>query len=165
MTRIYITPSAGLKIRYQGITDFGNLYKYMKLWLEDRGFADEKKLETKYTERRFGDRKNLEIMWNCSTSISNYVSYQMQVTFLVLGLTETEVQIGDIKRKLDKGDFELRIIGYVKVGEGEWNDYTFLERVYYNLVVRKRIEEYKQDYYIILYKFVGYIKEFLGLRG
>src|SRR3990167_8204038 len=165
MEKFYITPKGGLKIRFQGAADFGNVYKFMKLWLEDRGFADEKSLETKYTERRFGERKNLEIHWKGVHEISNYVSYHIEVTFLLLGLSETEVQIGDIKRKLDKGDFELKIIGHVKVGEGEWNDYTFLERVYYNLVVRKRIEEYKQDYYIILYKFVGYIKEFLGLRG
>ncbi len=69
----YLTPGSGLKIRWQGTTDFANVYKNMKLWLEDRDFVDEKTLEKKFTERRFaGGIKNLEIAWECSRKINNY---------------------------------------------------------------------------------------------
>ncbi len=163
--KIWITPSSGLKIRYQGTADFGNVYKYMKLWLEDRGFADEKKLETKFTERRFVDRKNLEIAWKASHKISDYISFEMEVTFLLLGVSEVEVQIGDIKRKMDKGDFELRVKGWIQAGTKEWDEYNFIERIYYNLVMRKRIDDYRYDYYTIIYRFVDFIKERFGLRG
>ena len=165
MDKIWITPPGGLKIRYAGTVDFGNVYKYMKLWLEDRGFADEKSLETKYTERRFGDRKNLEVTWGCSRKVSNYISFDMEVTFLCLGISETEVQIGDIKRKMDKGDFELRIKGWIQLGTKEWDQYNFLERTYFNLIMRKRLDDYKYDYYTILYRFVDFIKSRFGLRG
>jgi len=165
MEPFYITPKGGLKIRFQGATDFGNVYKFMKLWLEDRGFADEKSLETKYTERRFGERKNLEIHWKGVHEISNYVSYHIEVTFLLLGLSETEVQIGDIKRKLDKGDFELKIIGHIQYGTKDWEQYSFIEKIYYNLIMRKRLDDYKYDFYTVLYKFVDFVKERFGLRG
>ena len=165
MEKFYITPKGGLKIRFQGAADFGNVYKFMKLWLEDRGFADEKSLETKYTERRFGERKNLEIHWKGVHKISNYVSYHIEVTFLLLGLSETEVQIGDIKRKLDKGDFELKIIGHIQYGTKDWEQYSFIEKIYYNLIMRKRLDDYKYDFYTVLYKFVDFIKERFGLRG
>ena len=165
MEKFYITPKGGLKIRFQGAADFGNLYKFMKLWLEDRGFADEKSLETKYTERRFGERKNLEIHWKGVHKISNYVSYHIEVTFLLLGISETEVQIGDIKRKLDKGDFELKIIGHIQYGTKDWEQYSFIDKIYYNLIMRKRLDDYKYDFYTVLYKFVDFIKERFGLRG
>ncbi|MBS3156343.1 hypothetical protein J4413_03895 [Candidatus Woesearchaeota archaeon] len=165
MEKFYITPKGGLKIRFQGAADFGNVYKFMKLWLEDRGFADEKSLETKYTERRFGERKNLEIHWKGVHKISNYVSYHIEVTFLLLGISETEVQIGDIKRKLDKGDFELKIIGHIQYGTKDWEQYSFIDKIYYNLIMRKRLDDYKYDFYTVLYKFVDFIKERFGLRG
>ena len=165
MEKFYITPKGGLKISFQGAADFGNVYKFMKLWLEDRGFADEKSLETKYTERRFGERKNLEIHWKGVHKISNYVSYHIEVTFLLLGLSETEVQIGDIKRKLDKGDFELKIIGHIQYGTKDWEQYSFIDKIYYNLIMRKRLDDYKYDFYTVLYKFVDFIKERFGLRG
>jgi len=165
MEKFYITPKGGLKIRFQGAADFGNVYKFMKLWLEDRGFADEKSLETKYTERRFGERKNLEIHWKGVHKISNYVSYHIEVTFLLLGISETEVQIGDIKRKLDKGDFELKIIGHIQYGTKDWEQYSFIDKIYYNLIMRKRLDDYKYDFYTVLYKFVDFIKERFGLGG
>ena len=165
MEKFYITPKGGLKIRFQGAADFGNVYKFMKLWLEDRGFADEKSLETKYTERRFGERKNLEIHWKGVHKISNYVSYHIEVTFLLLGISETEVQIGDIKRKLDKGDFELKIIGHIQYGTKDWEQYSFIDKIYYNLIMRKRLDDYKYDFYTVLYKIVDFIKERFGLGG
>jgi|SRR3989338_3864942 len=160
----YLTPKAGLKIRWQGNVAFSDLYKFMKLWLEDRGFVDEKTLEKKFTERRFaGGVKNLEIQWQCSKQVSSYFSYNMEVTFLVLGMSETEVQIGDVKRKMDKGDVEIRVIGYVKVGGDDWNKAGFIDRVYFNFIGRRRLEEHKVIYYTLLYQFVDYIKENLEL--
>src|SRR3989338_3690193 len=153
MEKFYITPKGGLKIRFQGAADFGNVYKFMKLWLEDRGFADEKSLETKYTERRFGERKNLEIHWKGVHKISNYVSYHIEVTFLCLGISETEVQIGDIKRKMDKGDFELRIKGWIQLGTKEWDQYNFLERTYFIVkdmsITREGVVDLKEVYRLI----------------
>src|SRR3989344_2504705 len=128
MEKFYITPKAGLKIR-------------------------------------FGERKNLEIHWKGVHKISNYVSYHIEVTFLLLGISETEVQIGDIKRKLDKGDFELKIIGHIQYGTKDWEQYSFIDKIYYNLIMRKRLDDYKYDFYTVLYKFVDFIKERFGLRG
>ena len=161
---VYLTPKAGLKIRWQGNTSFSEVYKFMKLWLEDRGFADEKTLEKKFTERRFaGGVKNLEIQWQCSKKVSSYFSYNMEVTFLILGMSDAEVQIGDIKRKVDRGDFEIRVIGYVKVGEDDWDKASFIDKVYFNFIGRRRLEEHKVVYYTLLYQFVDYTKESLGL--
>src|SRR3989338_4097744 len=160
-----LTPSTGgLKIRWQGTTDFANVYKNMKLWLEDRGFVDEKTLEKKFTERRFaGGIKNLEISWECSKKISNYFTYNMKITFLILGMSEAEVQIGDIKRKLDKGDFEIRIKGWVGVGNPDWEKSSFIDSVYFNFIGRRRLEEHKVVYYTLLYQFVDHVKENFGL--
>ena len=39
------------KIKWEGITDFPEFYKYLKLWLQDNGYAKERSLEKKYIER------------------------------------------------------------------------------------------------------------------
>lgn len=160
----YLTPKAGLKIRWQGNAGFTDVYKFMKLWLEDRGFADEKTLEKKFTERRFaGGVKNMEIQWQCSKQVSSYFSYNMEVTFLVLGMSDTEVQIGDVKRKMDRGDFEIRVTAWVGVGTESWEKASFIDKIYFNFIGRRRLEEHKVVYYTLLYQFVDYIKENLEL--
>ncbi|MBI4159175.1 hypothetical protein HY500_02860 [Candidatus Woesearchaeota archaeon] len=159
-----LTPGGGLKIRWQGVTNFAEVYKFMKLWLEDRGFADEKTLEKKFTERRFaGGVKNLEIHWVCSRKESNYFYYDMEVTFLILGMSEVEIQVGDVKRKMDKGDVEIRVIASVRYGGDVWDKSSFIDRIYFNFIGRRRLEEHKVVYYTLLYQFVDYIKENLGL--
>ena len=39
MEKHYVTPPRGIALKFQGIIDLGELYRQMKLWLEDRGFG------------------------------------------------------------------------------------------------------------------------------
>ena len=163
----WLTPSfpQGIKIRWVGTTDFAELYRFMKFWLEDRGFVnDERDLERKFIERRTGGAKLLEIWWQAGFKVSEYYKYNMYITFLVIGATEVEAQIGDVKRKLDKGDFEIRISSSVERLDEEWNKFGLLKKIYFRLVARKRLPTYKREIYIKTYEFQDAIKEFLALR-
>ncbi len=166
MGQIYpLTPSGGIKVRWVGTTDFAELYRFIKNWLEDRGFVkEERDLERKYVERRSGGAKLLEIAWHGEQKISEYYKLNMDVTFLIIGVTEIEAQIGDVKRKLDKGDFEIRISSNVEITDDKWNQYSLLKKIYFRIVARKRLPVYKREIYIKTYELQDAIKEFLALR-
>ncbi|MAG47425.1 hypothetical protein CL617_02370 [archaeon] len=160
-----LTPSAGIKVRWVGTTDFMVLYRFMKLWLEDRGYVDnDHKLEKKYVERRTGDTRLLEIAWVASHQVSEYYKFNFRITFLVVGMKDVEGEVGDVKRKLDKGDFEIRIASEVEITDDEWKKFSLLKKIYFNVVARKRLGAYKREVYIKTYQFQDAIKEFFSLR-
>ena len=54
-----------LKIKWEGVTDFSELYKYMKLYLDDIGYAEERNLEKKYIKKiKPEGKEQLEISWH-----------------------------------------------------------------------------------------------------
>ena len=163
--KYYLTPPTGLKIRWVGTVDFMELYRFMKNWLEDRGYVnDAQKLELKFIERRSGTAKMNEIAWHGEHVVSEYFKYNLDVTFLLIGLTETDAQIGDVKKKLDKGDFEIKLVSNVEITDDKWEGYSLLKKIYFNLVARKRLPAYKREIYGKTYEFQDAIKEFFALR-
>ena len=153
-----------LKIKAVTIIDFPVFYKKMKLWLQDNGFAKEETLEKKYIERIKLNGKQLEIQWEGKKSKSDFFDYYIGVTFLILGMKDVEVQQGSITRKMNQGDFEVRINSYIQTTEN-LDKLGTLKRIYMNMLIKKRIEEYKIDLYDKVYKFHNYVKELLSLRS
>ena len=153
-----------LKIKAVTVIDFPVFYKKMKLWLQDNGFAKEETLEKKYIERIKLNGKQLEIQWEGKKSKSDFFDYYIGVTFLILGMKDVEVQQGSITRKMNQGDFEVRINSYIQTTEN-LDKLGTLKRIYMNMLIKKRIEEYKIDLYDKVYKFHNYVKELLSLRS
>lgn len=153
-----------VKIKKDGIVDFNELYRSTKKFLEDYGWANEEELETKYIERiKPGGVKQLEVAWEGQKDAGGFFKYILKVTFLVIGMTEVEVQQGNIKRKLQKGSFEIRIDSWIETSE-KWDKISGLKKIYLNTVVPKRLEEYKIDLYGKSYKLHSFIKTFMGMR-
>lgn len=152
------------KIKWEGITDFLELYKYMKLYLEDIGYAREENLEQKYIERvKPEGKKQLEIRWHGTKKKSEFFEYNIDMTILILGMSEVEIEKEGVKRKMQKGIFEMRISSYITT-TNKWDELKGLQRLYYDLTIRKRIDEYKLELYQKSTGFHSYVKNFLGLR-
>lgn len=163
MTEKYIV-APDLKIKREGIVDFYEVYRSTKKFLEDYGFCkDEQDLEEKYIERMKPRGKQLEIAWHGEKKVSSFFKYIIKVRFLVLGMNDVEVQQGNIKRKLQKGSFEIRIDAYIETSKS-WDSISGLKRIYLNIIIPKRLEEYKLDLYDKTYKLQAFIKELMGIR-
>jgi len=164
--KYYVTPTRGIALKFQGIIDLPELYRQMKLWLEDRGYAKEENLEKAYIEKIKGNNlKQIEILWEGSKNVSDYFKYKIRIQFILLGVTETEVTQENIKRKLYKGNFQIYITGYVEEGEDkEWKNVGIISKLYHNLVAKRRIEDHKLELYNKIYSFQESIKNFLKLR-
>ena len=115
--RYYITPTGGIKIKWGGPSDLKELYRQMKIWLEDNGFASEKNLEKKYVEMIKPNGKDIFVLWEAGKDVSDYFSYKINVEFIWIATTDVEVQERGIKRKLTKGTLEVRIIAYIDYGK------------------------------------------------
>ena len=159
----FVTDPGGLKIKYKGVFDMENLYNSMAYYLQDYGLCkDLTKLEKRYAEKKMGSAKNLEILWTTKKKVSEYFTYHIKITFLVLGLSDIEMQKGDKKVKANKGDCEMRIAGWVEVGGEKFDKLGFLNKIYANYVIRKRLDEYKIDLYSKVYKFQDFVKRIVG---
>lgn len=164
MKEINIKLLKNQKIRWVGTTDFPELYKYMKLWLEDNGYADERNLEKKYVERiKPEGKKQIEVKWHAEKEKGEFFTYNIDVTILVLGMSNVEVQEEGIKKKIQKGDFEMRVTSYLKSTK-KWNELHGIQGLYYEMFIRKRIDVYLEEVYNKSSAFFSYIKSFLGLR-
>lgn len=154
-----------VKIKKDGIVDFSELYRSTKKFLEDYGFLkSEHTLEKKYIERKKPDGvKQLEIAWYAEKKISGFFKYVIKIWFLVIGMTDVELQQGNIKRKLQKGSFEIRMDAYIETDKS-WDKISGLKKIYLNLIIPKRLEEYKIDLEDKSYKIHTFIKEVMGVR-
>ncbi len=154
------------KIRFVGTVEFPELYKYMKLWLEDNGFIkDQRNFEKKYTEKMKADgKKQLEIAWESQKSVSEFFEYHIDVTILALAMGDVEIQQEGIKKKVQKGDFEIRVSSYLK-STSRWDNLKGIQKLYHEMFIRKRIDLYLEELYKKSTSFQSFIKDFLGLRN
>lgn len=162
--KYFITPEGGIKIKWGQPTDLKELYRQMKIWLEDKGFAKEHSLEKKYIEMIKPDGKNIFIKWECGKDKSDYFSYKINVEFRLNFVNDVEVIQDNVKRKLQKGTLEIGIISYIEYGKN-WESLGALTRVYHRLIAKSRIEDYAEDLYDKVYKFQKMIKDFIGLTN
>ena len=153
-----------VKIKKDGIVDFNELYRSTKKFLEDYGWANEEELEKKYVERtKPGGVKQIEVAWEGGKNVGGFFKYVLKLTFLIIGMTEVEVQQGNVKKKLQKGSFEVRIDARVETNK-KWDKISGLQKIYLNMVVPKRLEEYKIDLDSKVSKLHSFIKTFMGIR-
>ena len=162
--RYFITPPGGIKIKWGVPTDLQELYRQMKLWLEDNGFAKETSLEKKYDERIKPGGKEIFIRWEAGKDASDYFSYKIIIEFLLVAIKEIEVQEGSIKRKLSTGTLEIDIISFIEYGK-KWEGLGPLSRIYYKIIAKQRLKDYADDLYDKIYKFQNFIKDFIGLTA
>lgn len=162
--RYYLTPGGGIKIKWSNPTDIRELYRQMKLWLEDNGFISDSSLEKKYVETIKPSGKDTYILWDAGKNVSDYFSYKINLEFILVAMQDVEVQDGSFKRKLTKGTLQINIIAYVEYGKN-WETLGTFAKIYHKMIARSRLEDYAQDLYNEVYKFQKMIKDFIGLSA
>ncbi len=152
------------KIKWVGNADFNYLYTSMKNWMVDMGYADDNTLEKKYIDRvKPGDVKQLEIDWHGEKKKSEFFTYNIDATFLIMQMSKIEVPQGDIKKKMYKGTFEIRLYSYIK-STSKWDELKGIQKLYHEMFIRKRLDVYIEELYKKSTSFHSFIKEIIGLR-
>ena len=161
------TISKGLKVKWKGIFDLKDLYRKMKFWLDFQGYGDERSnfIEEQYIEKIKGNAKNFEIRWRGEKKVSDYFSFVISLTFLVLGMQEIEIESEGKKLPMHKGEVEIKFTAeLVKNSSGKWKKDSYMRKFYERFVVRDRIEDYKIELYKKLYQFHEEVKTYLQIH-
>ena len=152
-------------VKYSGVFDAQLLYKKMDEWVKRAKFG--KIREVKYVERVKPFGKIIDFSWECNKSeLGGYIGIELKIKFLIVGLTEVEVDQGGSKLKLNKADldvtFSSELIRNADKNAG-WNDKSVLRKLYERFIVKNQIEHFKIGLYKDTEKIIDETKNFLAL--
>lgn len=155
------------KIKYGGLGDFKETYKYAYFWFEDQGFT---LTEDTYSEKISGNAKEIEIEWTCSKKVTDYFKIKLSVRWHILAMTEVEVEIAGKKKNMNKfGELKIEIKGTLeKDYSNKWESSAFnkfLREIYQKYVIPQRTEQKEGDVAEVVQDFKENIKAFLELTG
>ncbi|MBU2639762.1 MAG: hypothetical protein KKG75_03610 [Nanoarchaeota archaeon] len=154
-----------LKIKQRALFDMGELYKVMFRWFSRNNYDFQEK---EYLEAQMeGGAKKLEIGWYSYKKISDYIKFHIDVKFLIIGLTSAEIEVGNVKRKTNQGDLEMRFDAWIEYDyEGKYEKSPLLKvfrDLYNKYIIKSRIEGYEAQIHEEIYELVAEIKSFLNL--
>jgi hypothetical protein len=155
---IWITPEmpVGIRFRHIGVVDLDEFYRWLNRWFEFNGYAKANEdLEDFYMEKTSPTYREIQFRWKGKNKKTPYFTYVIEVIALLIGVTDVEVQQGDRKVKLQKGDFEFRLGAYLLKTPTTGNQ--LLRWVYENFILRNEIETHKDEKF---YKLHGEIREY-----
>ena len=155
------------KIKYTGIFDFAEFYKFCYNCLT--GETELLLSEKKYVEKLSGDSKNIDIEWDGFRKITDYFQFDAKVIFRILGLTKVEITEGGKKVNTNKGSVEISIKGILTKdykGKFETNAFNkFLRSIYEKWVITGRIDQMEDKIISDCDEFLGQAKAYLDLEG
>ncbi|MFH1210815.1 MAG: hypothetical protein V1645_02760 [archaeon] len=158
--KIWVTPPmpGGIKVRHVGYLDLGAFYTWLQRWFDFNGYFGGD-FERFYEEHIDQGGKKIEIRWAGKKKKNPYYTYNIEVIFLLVAVNKVEVQMGEKKIKIEKGDFEIRIGGYVEKG---MKGAGFLRNIYENIVAKKNVDLYKKECYDKVYGLQEDIKKYFN---
>jgi hypothetical protein len=155
------------KIKYNGIFNFPDFYKFCYDWLKDETGLSLS--ENKYAEKLNGDSKNIDVDWSGSKEVSDYFKFEAKISFKVVGLTVAEITQDGKKIKTNKGAIEVGISGtLVRDTKGKFEKsgfQRFLRGIYEKTVIPERIEQLQGKVGSDCDEFLSQAKSYLDLEG
>lgn len=156
------------KIKYRGIFNFSDFYKFCYDWLTQETSLSEVN-EKKYVEKVSGDSKDIEVEWEGNKKLTDYFKFEISVKMKIQGLKKVEVNEDGKKRETNKGEVEMTVKGtIVKDYQGKFETSAsakFIRGVYERWIIPARINEIENKITSNCETFVTEAKAYLDLMG
>jgi len=153
------------KVKHDGIFNFKETYGFLHTLLTDLGYAVEEK---GYGEKTKPEGKEIDVHWVAKRKISDYFRFILKIDWLV-HMTPVEVVRDGVKIKANKGDIEIKIIGFLERDyEHKWEATAFLRflrGVYDRYIIKTTIEGYAEDLISDVNEMTNQLKAFLVLEA
>lgn len=155
------------KVEGTGIFDFAGLYKFAYSWLrEQEGYGV---VEEKYAEKVSGNARDLDIEWRSNKGFSDYFRIEIFMRWEVRGMTEVEVEVNGVKKKMNKGRVFCEFKGtLIRDPESKWETspwYMFLRNTYNKYVIPSKIDDMRVKTVNEVRTLKDEMKAFLDLTG
>lgn len=155
------------KVKFEGLFDFKALYNFVHKWLSTYGYGIIE--EKSYTEKIKPEGKEIEIIWNARKTVSDYFRFLFKITWRIFGMVSVEAQQGNVKIKLNKGNVEIGIAGFLeKDYESRWESSPvnkFMRGIYDKYIIKSRIESYEGKIMEEVDEMVAQAKSYLEMEG
>jgi len=159
----YVIPP-DTKIKQKALFNLTEMYMMMYYWFDRHGYDLNEK---EYIDKTTASGKEIHIKWISERKVTDYIKFVVEIGFFVYGLNEVEVEEGNRKFKMDRGDLEMRFRAYIlKDYEGRWEKpfLKFLREVYDKYIFGSKLELYEGDLYEETYLLMDEVKAFLNLH-
>ncbi|MEN7981859.1 MAG: hypothetical protein ABFQ65_00230 [Nanoarchaeota archaeon] len=156
------------EVKYQGIFNYGEFYKFCYDWLMEETQLDFI-AEEKYNEKIEGNKKKIEIKWVGQKQITDFFRFDFEVKFKMLQLEKIEINQGGIKINTNKGMAEIKMKGIlVRDYKGKFEKNAlqiFLRTAYEKWIIPGRIDQMEGKLFGSCDEFLAQAKAFLDLEG
>jgi len=156
------------KIKYNGIFNFGEFYKFCYDWLMEETGLDFI-AEEKYSEKLEGNGKNVDIEWAGQKKLTDFFKFKFKIKFKIIKLEKIEINQGGVKTSTNKGTIEISIKGILVrdyQGKFEKNAFQiFLRTAYEKWIIPSRIDAMEGKLFGDCDEFLAQGKAFLDLEG
>lgn len=167
----------GYKIKAGGVFDLEELYVEMIRWFEFNGYNWK---ETKYRVVEMPNGlSQIEIKWDCDKKGTEYLAYYFTMHWQAF-VSEVEVNVDGIKKKMNKGTIEFRFDGKMKrnvaafappEGSDEYKKRVllkgsfgkFIMAIYDRVIIKSQVDYYKGFFFGESQRLFDEIKAFLQL--
>lgn len=159
---IKITAFKG-KVKQRGLYDFKDVYEFLYDYLLDEDFEVH---EERYLEKKRGEEKEVEILWEATKSISDYFQIKVTAFWIILNMKKVEAVKDGQKVQTDSGVLEINVTGQlIKDPEDKWTNqpWKFLREIYDKFIIRRRIDQYEEMTKEETEEFIAYIKSILSI--
>ncbi len=150
-----------LQLSYSGVFDFDGLYKVLYRWFQQYRYSFK---ELDYKEFKDGGVKKLQIKWQATRKVTDYVRYVFEVGFLLNNMNEVVVK----NKKRMSGSLSISVAAYLeKDYEETWARRTwlkFVREVYDRFVTGSKITEMQQELITEMNAFRNEVKTFLNMQ-
>lgn len=155
------------KLKYSGLGDFKEAYKYARKWLDETEF---RVIEDAYTEKVTGGGKDIEVEWTASRKLSDYYKAVLKFKWRILGMTDVEVEIDGKRKNMNKFvELSIELKGILeKDYDSKWEGSRiekFFKDVYQKYVVIERTRQKEDQVEALIQNFKEEMKAFLDLTG
>ena len=151
------------KIKYSGVFDLELLYKKIQEWAKRLKFDEIK--EVKYVERVKPFGKVIDFVWKTSKEeLDGYIGMELEIKFLIAGLTDIELDRPSGKIKLNKGSLEVAFSStLVRNAKKGWGNKSLIKKLYERFIIPEQIENFKIGLYKDTEDMINETKNFLAL--
>lgn len=153
------------KAKQNGVWNFKDLYNFLYDWLIEKGYKVD---EEKYLTIVQGNAKQIELKWVATKYISSYFLYEIEMNWILLGMTDIDIDVEGKKIKMNKGTLEINFkSNLVRDPSNQWDNPVFkiFRRIYDNTIIRKRILDHEDIIYEDTDEAINQVKAFLQIEG
>ena len=155
------------EMKYSGILDFREFYKFCYEWLSDEEDLDI--IETKYEEKIKGNEKELVIKWTADKKLTDYFKKEFMIEFTIRKMKDVEIAQDGKKIKMNEANVKVKVKGnLIKDYDGKFEKDAyrkFLRGIYEKWVIASQVQQFEVHIINKSDEFLLQAKAFLDLEG